>query len=102
MKCLLCSRCLDVLRLQPEARTCRCGRSSGHYHAEHEVTLSGHALMLGLNSNELYRGARNIADGQKKPAKTDAHIAPMGSKNVKHVASGVRTCTVDEPCEVQE
>ncbi len=49
MKLLYCVHCGDVVRLFPEKRTCKCGKSWGHYLEDNATTVQTYpSLSLGL------------------------------------------------------
>lgn len=49
MKLLYCGHCYDVVRLFPERRSCKCGRSWGQYLADNSTTVqTNYSVSLGL------------------------------------------------------
>jgi hypothetical protein len=57
VKLLFCPHCQDIVRLFPEKRTCRCGKSWGHYLDDGATTVqTWPSLSLGL-ANPDFRSA---------------------------------------------
>lgn len=55
MKLILCLYCGDIVRLFPERRTCKCGRSWGHYSADNCTTIqSANSLSIGLANPDVH------------------------------------------------
>lgn len=54
MKLIFCPHCQDVVKLDFEARNCKCGRSGGVYKKDglHAV-ISGDAIPLGIDNTSL-------------------------------------------------
>ena len=49
MKLLYCPHCADIVRLFPERRTCKCGKSWGHYLDDNSTTVqTWPSLSLGI------------------------------------------------------
>ena len=49
MKLLFCGHCQDVVKLFPERRTCKCGRSWGQYLPDNSTTVqTEYTLSLGI------------------------------------------------------
>jgi hypothetical protein len=49
VKLMYCAHCEDVVRLFPEKRSCRCGRSWGHYLEDNSTTVqTWPSLSLGI------------------------------------------------------
>jgi len=55
MKLLFCGHCQDIVRLFAERRTCKCGRSWGHYLPDNSTTVqSDYSLSLGMANPDFY------------------------------------------------
>jgi hypothetical protein len=55
MKLLFCTHCHDVVRLHPEPRRCRCGRSWGRYLEDRATTVqTDRSISLGLANPDVY------------------------------------------------
>ena len=55
MKLLYCGHCGDVVRLYPEKRTCKCGRSWGHYLPDNSTTVqTDYSLSLGIANPDFH------------------------------------------------
>jgi len=52
MKLFICKRCMDMLSVLPELRTCNCGLSSARYITEERAEFFGHAMPIGLGNHE--------------------------------------------------
>lgn len=51
MKLLYCGYCGDIVRLYPEKRYCRCGKSWGHYLEDNATTIQTYpGLSLGISN----------------------------------------------------
>ena len=95
MKLLVCANCLDVLRVQNEVRSCRCGQSAAFMHAEHQVTVMGRAIVMGLCSEDMYWGRQHIQKGSAKTQRISAHLLPSSTKNVRYAGSEVFARQID-------
>ena len=70
MKLIFCPECADVVALHREPRTCRCGRSSGHYKQNgwHAV-VTGLAVPLGFANASFVEAIRTPDRGVSTPFK---------------------------------
>jgi hypothetical protein len=56
MKLLNCISCQDIVLLQKEWRTCKCGKSSGRYTTAVLAEYQGPARIIGVRSLDYHRG----------------------------------------------
>ena len=55
MKLLFCGHCQDIVRLFPERRTCKCGRSWGQYLPDNSTTVqTDYSLSVGMANPDFY------------------------------------------------
>ena len=55
MKLLFCGHCHDFVRLFPERRYCKCGRSWGHYLPDNSTTVqTPYSLSLGIANSDFH------------------------------------------------
>ena len=99
MKLLVCSSCLDILRIQNEVRVCACGQSAAVAHARHKVTITGRCMVMGLSSEELFNGARVREQDANYPLPVDAYLMRRKCMNVRRVKPEVFTRWFDQEIE---
>jgi hypothetical protein len=90
MKLMYCAHCADIVRLFPEKRFCRCGRSWGQYLEDGATTVQTYpSLSLGL-ANPDVSAAMHTFDGDPQyfsPALAiRCWINPLSEQDVKYVA----------------
>jgi hypothetical protein len=83
MKLILCPHCGDIVKLFREARSCRCGRSSGWYDDD-EVTaiIDGEAIPMGIGNWSLERAVR-LRPAGGLGERVDMWVVPINSGRVK-------------------
>jgi len=61
MKLLLCRNCWDVVKLQKETRSCKCGESGGRYtdNLNAEYWGADETYIIGLDNRSLIRAIQN-------------------------------------------
>jgi len=89
MKLLYCGHCGDIVRLLPDRRSCKCGRSWGHYLDDNSTTVqSDCSLSIGF-ANQDFDRAVGIFLGDRdrfSPSLTvRAWINPDSEPDVKYV-----------------
>jgi len=63
MKLLFCPECHDIVKLDYDKRSCKCGESFGYYHADgSHATVCDKAVVIGLDNITLARAFRNMRD----------------------------------------
>ena len=60
MKLLNCRACQDIVLLQNEIRTCKCGKSSGRYTTPVLAEYQGPARIIGMRSLDYHRGENGV------------------------------------------
>ncbi len=56
MKLLFCMECGDVVRLFPEQRSCKCGKSWGMYEDDNATTVqTTHSISLGIHNQDFHQ-----------------------------------------------
>jgi hypothetical protein len=60
MKLLNCLSCQDIVLLQNETRTCKCGRSSGRYTTPVLAEYQGPARIIGMRSIDYHQGKSEV------------------------------------------
>jgi hypothetical protein len=62
MKVLYCPHCGDVVRLFPERRSCKCGKSWGHYLDDNSTTVqTWPSLSLGIANPDFQAAQQSFA-----------------------------------------
>ena len=63
MKLLYCAHCHDIVRLFPERRTCRCGKSWGQYLEDNSTTVqTWPSLSLGIANPDFARARQAFVE----------------------------------------
>ncbi|WP_426504717.1 hypothetical protein ACPPVO_44920 [Dactylosporangium sp. McL0621] len=63
MKLLYCAHCGDIVRLFPDKRYCRCGKSWGHYLADNSTTVqTWPGLSLGIANPDFVQAQRAFGE----------------------------------------
>ncbi|MCF2534063.1 hypothetical protein [Yinghuangia soli] len=66
MKLMYCPHCADIVRLFPEKRSCRCGKSWGHYMADMSTTVqTWPSLSVGIANNDFAEAEQAFADAPR-------------------------------------
>lgn len=90
VKLMYCAHCQDIVRLFPEKRTCRCGKSWGHYLEDNSTTVqTWPGLSLGIANPDFVQAesAFGADPGTFSPLMTmRCWINPAGDPDVKFVA----------------
>jgi len=82
MKLFYCPLCGDIVRMQLEERTCKCGESKGKYTDNINSVVSEGAIPMGIDNNTLIEASRRWqACGY--PYKIDAWFIDKECKTVK-------------------
>jgi hypothetical protein len=102
VKLLYCAHCGDILRLFREKRSCRCGKSWGHYLDDGATTVqTWPGMSLGIANPDFTRAERAFAADLKRfsPSLTmRCWINPVSEPDVKFVA-GVPMDTPGDPTD---
>jgi hypothetical protein len=62
MKLMYCAHCGDVVRLFPERRSCKCGKSWGHYLNDDSTTVqTWPSLSLGIANPDFREAEKSFA-----------------------------------------
>ncbi|WP_238007132.1 hypothetical protein KZZ52_37250 [Dactylosporangium sp. AC04546] len=100
MKLLYCAHCGDIVRLFPEKRFCRCGKSWGHYLDDGATTVqTWPGLSLGIANPDFVQAQQAFGDDVTRfsPLLTmRCWINPASEPDVKFVV-GAPTEGTDEP-----
>lgn len=90
MKLLYCGHCHDVVRLFPEPRYCRCGKSWGQYLADNSTTIqTSHTLSIGLANPDFHEAVATLMEDRNhfSPVLTiRAWLNPDSEPDVQYVA----------------
>lgn len=63
MKLLFCLHCHDIVRLYPERRSCKCGRSWGQYTEDLRTTIqTSNSLSIGLANPDFIQAVETFMD----------------------------------------
>ncbi len=66
MKLMYCVHCQDIVRLFPEKRSCRCGKSWGHYLEDRSTTVqTWPSLSVGIANPDFVQAERAFADAPR-------------------------------------
>ena len=97
MKLLFCGHCQDVVKLFPERRTCKCGRSWGHYLPDNSTTVqTGFTLSLGIANPDFSAAVDAFMQNQDyfSPALSHrAWINPHSEQDVTYAEENFETTT---------
>ncbi len=64
MKLLLCLECHDIIKLDYEVKSCKCGRCRGKYNKDGlTAVVNGNGLSIGINNNDIYPALENVYKG---------------------------------------
>ncbi|MGC4042870.1 MAG: hypothetical protein QM758_03625 [Armatimonas sp.] len=89
MKLLYCGYCQDIVRLFPERRACRCGRSWGQYLDDNSTTIqTTHTLSLGIANPDFQQAVqvfRNAPEVFSIELAMRAWINPFSEADVRYV-----------------
>lgn len=95
MKLLFCGHCNDVVRLFPERRSCKCGRSWGQYLPDNSTTVqTNYSLSIGLANPNFHDAVQVFMQNREvfSPALSiRAWLNPDSEEDVKYVAEEERT-----------
>lgn len=90
MKLLYCAHCGDIVRLFPEKRYCRCGKSWGHYLEDNATTVqTWPGLSLGIANQDFSQAIEAFSNNSRYFSPILAMrcwINPLSESDVKFVA----------------
>jgi hypothetical protein len=90
LKLLYCGHCGDVVRLFPEKRSCRCGKSWGHYLEDGATTVQTYpGLSLGISNPDFEQALNAFVENPKYFSPILAMrcwINPLSEPDVKFIA----------------
>ena len=90
VKLLYCGHCHDIVRLFPERRACRCGRSWGQYLPDNSTTVqTPYSLSVGLANPDFQEAVAVLMQNRDvfSPALSiRAWLNPDSEADVKYVA----------------
>lgn len=67
MKLLFCYHCQDIVRLFPERRSCKCGRSSGQYAEDKSTTIqTSESLSVGIANQDFLHAVEVLMQDRKR------------------------------------
>jgi hypothetical protein len=103
MKLLFCGHCQDIVRLFPERRSCKCGRSWGQYLPDNSTTVqTGYSLSLGLAGPDFSRAIEALLkDRQEGRSGFSPHLCmrawinPDSEPDVQYVDEGQPAASAD-------
>lgn len=99
LKLLYCGHCGDVVRLFPEKRSCRCGKSWGHYLEDGATTVQTYpGLSLGISNPDFEQALNAFVENPKYFSPILAMrcwINPLSEPDVQFIA-GEETDEKDE------
>ena len=92
MKLLYCGHCGDVVRLFPEKRSYKCGKSWGQYLEDNATTVqTNHSLSLGIANPDFQDAVKTFLDNQDyfSPALAiRCWINPLSEPDVTFISDG--------------
>jgi hypothetical protein len=90
VKLLYCAHCHDIVRLFPDKRSCRCGKSWGHYLEDNSTTVqTWPSLSLGIANPDFIQAERTFGQAPNTFSPILAMrcwINPASEPDVKFVA----------------
>jgi hypothetical protein len=90
MKLLYCGHCGDVVRLFPEKRYCKCGKSWGHYLEDNATTVQTYpGLSLGIANPDFDLAVKTFVENPNyfSPALAiRCWVNPLSESDVKFVS----------------
>ncbi len=92
MKLIMCGSCHDVVKLDHESRSCKCGKSSGRYLDHNQAVYSGYAMPIGMRNDDLRLAWFNWIAGKTTDIRTytfakDAPTYTYEETKDEHVAT---------------
>ena len=76
MRMLFCGHCHDVVRLCPERRYCKCGRSWGHYLPDNSTTVqTAYSLSLGISNPDFHAALQTLMQDRERFSPALSHRA---------------------------
>jgi hypothetical protein len=89
VKFLFCLECQGIVRLSPERRACRCGRSWGQYLEDHRTTVqTRNSVSLALSGADFERAFRALIDNARDFSPhlfIRAWLNPTSEEDVRYV-----------------
>lgn len=90
LKLLYCGHCGDIVRLYPEKRHCRCGKSWGHYLEDGATTVQTYpSLSLGIANQDFELALKTFVEnpGYFSPVlAVRSWINPLSEPDVKYIS----------------
>ncbi|MEY9925592.1 hypothetical protein ABH926_000212 [Catenulispora sp. GP43] len=106
MKLMYCAHCHDIVKLFPEKRFCKCGKSWGHYLEDNSTTVQTFpSLSLGIANQDFHAAVRTWQEEPKawSPSITmRAWINPASEPDVKFVKGEPLADEEEPPAEEPE
>lgn len=100
MKLLYCLECQDIVRLSPEWRSRRCGRSWGHYLEDHKTTIQiRNSLSLAIDGNDFNQAIRALFEQPHSFSPLvflRAWLNPLCEQDVQYVEPDEKQETTEE------
>lgn len=103
MKLMYCAHCGDIVRLFPERRSCKCGKSWGHYLEDNSTTVQTRpSLSIGI-ANPDFKAAERAFAGDPEVfspiLSMRCWINPLSEPDVKLVQGEPQAATVPPQAE---
>lgn len=103
MKLLYCAHCGDIVRLFPEKRFCRCGKSWGHYLEDNATTVQTFpGLSLALFNPDFQLAIQTFSENPDQFSPFFAircWVNALSEPDVQFVAGETSEDTAEEPVE---
>ena len=97
---VFCTDCADVVRLFPEARTCKCGKSWGRYLEDHATTVQTiNSLSIGIANPDVESAIQVFVGDQEHFSPLliiRCWINPTSEPDVQYIASPGSSMPQDE------
>jgi len=85
MKLIFCSNCKDIVRLQRELRTCKCGESSGRYINNYDAEIEGNCIPLGFANSSLVNALKKQPQGPGQGKRFEAFVIPKVCDTIRRL-----------------
>ena len=99
---MYCAHCRDIVRLFPERRSCKCGKSWGHYLEDGSTTVqTWPSLSIGIANPDFTSAERAFAENVERFSPTlsmRCWINPLSEPDVRMV-KGEPIATDTDPAE---
>ncbi|HXR65298.1 MAG TPA: hypothetical protein VN729_05215 [Ktedonobacteraceae bacterium] len=106
LKLMYCAHCGDIVRLFPEKRSCRCGKSWGHYEEDNATTVQTYpGLSLGIANQDFELALQTFVDNPRYFSPVLAMrcwVNPISEPDVKFVpGEDLETVQNDTPVKAE-